>query len=313
MERVAKKAAPPFLTEQLLPVMDTIRRPQKGATRASHPKYTTITPDCQERFTISGLSTTPKTAHRGPDPGPRGARERGARSAPQSGGEAAHTGLAHPAAPQRGAQGRGGGRGRTPPTTAAAATQGQRPGGAGQERGQPGRQPPQPPPGRSGAAPRRRGEDPPGPEATEARPQPGDTARTTARGPPQGGTPPDRAGAKGKQRGGPAGGAARAGGPQPARRRRNAPGRGRAGGRVWNKRRPTAAGGGRPEQGRTPTRVWARWAGIPPGGPGAAGTGGPRSGAEGPRGGPPGTRRPPSAAAPFMARVIGRSPVCRRI
>lgn len=91
MERVAKKAAPPFLTEQLLPVMDALRRPQKGATRASQPQYTTLAPDCQGQFTISGLSTTPKTAHRGPEPGQGGPPERGGKRPHHSSGGRSHS------------------------------------------------------------------------------------------------------------------------------------------------------------------------------------------------------------------------------
>ena len=110
MERGRKKAAPSSLTEQLLPIMDTLRRPPK---ERYGPRTTNIArshPAVKGWFTISGLSTTPETAHRGPDPGPRGARERGARSATQSGGEAAHTGHALPGAPSGGGRA-GGGRG----------------------------------------------------------------------------------------------------------------------------------------------------------------------------------------------------------
>lgn len=112
MERVAKKAAPPFLTEQLLPIMDTLRRPQKGAIRASQPQYTTITPDCQERFTISGLSTTPKTAHRGPDPGQGGPPERGGKRPHHSSGGRSHPERAsRPREAPSGGRRAGGGRG----------------------------------------------------------------------------------------------------------------------------------------------------------------------------------------------------------
>ena len=98
-----KSAAWSKTKRRFLPSTDTLRRPPKGRNEPSTPNIPPQGAEVKTRFTISGLSTGPKTAHRGADSGRGPAGEaRQKAGALQRGAQPLGTSPALPGAPSGG-------------------------------------------------------------------------------------------------------------------------------------------------------------------------------------------------------------------